>query len=119
MFSFTERFLEQPEYTMLPQSMEAHMITHNLWRAEWLKTRKRPVNIGMLVLMLVLLTAIFVITTGLALYDPATHLPEARSMLAWPNSLDMALDMAFDLGALLAVIATVNSRSSTGRALST
>lgn len=85
------------------------MITRYLWRAEWLKTRKRPVNIGMLALMLGLLTAIFVISTGLALYDPATHLEEASGMLPWPFSLDMALDMSSELGVLLAIIFVANS----------
>ena len=41
------------------------MMTRNLWWAEWLKTRKRPVNRGMLGIMLMLLVVGFVIVTGL------------------------------------------------------
>ena len=79
------------------------MITLNLLRAEWLKTRKRPINRGLLALMPLLLVGIMVFPTVLALVDPATFLDEAEELLPYPRNLALSVEMLTQIGFLLVV----------------
>lgn len=85
------------------------MITLNLWRAEWLKMRKRPLNRALLGIMLALLLVLFVVITVMALVDPAEFLGEATEILPFPHSLDVSLELLTNLGVLLVVVFVANS----------
>lgn len=85
------------------------MMTLNLWRAEWLKTRKRPLNRALLGIMLALLLVFFVVITVTALVDPAEFLAEAREILPFPHNLDISLELLKNLGVLLVVVFVANS----------
>lgn len=85
------------------------MMTLNLLRAEWLKTRKRPINRGMLGIMILLLVVGFVIVTGLVLWDRDTYLSAATSLMPFPHSLSAGTDLLTNLGSLFIVVFVANS----------
>ncbi len=85
------------------------MMTRNLWWAEWLKTRKRPVNRGMLGIMIMLLVVVFVIVTGLVLWDRDRYLSAATSIMPFPRSLSVGTDLLTNLGSLVVVVFVANS----------
>ncbi len=85
------------------------MMTLNLWRAEWLKTRKRPANRGILGLMLAITLVVFVAVTAIAYVAPGSDLDASTSVLPFPGSLAMAVDVLANLGGLLVVIFVANS----------
>lgn len=85
------------------------MMTRNLWWAEWLKTRKRPVNRGMLGIMIMLLVVGFVIVTGMVLWDRDTYLSTATSIMPFPDSLSVGAELLANLGSLLVVVFVANS----------
>jgi ABC-2 type transport system permease protein len=82
----------------------------NLWRAEWLKTYRRPANWGILGITLVVLVALYAILTGMALYDgpnSATH-AEMTRMLAFPSGMGAAMQVLSALGSLLSIVFVAN-----------
>ncbi|HEY1013719.1 MAG TPA: ABC transporter permease [Herpetosiphonaceae bacterium] len=84
----------------------------NLWRAEWLKTRKRPANIGMIIVMLAVLAMAVLAFTGLALWngDPdMNHLENARSVLPFPGGALLAANVLAGFSALLAIVFVANT----------
>lgn len=85
------------------------MMTRNLWSAEWLKTRKRPVNRAMLGIMIMLLVVVFVIVTGLVLWDRDKYLSTATSIMPFPRSLSIGTDLLTNLGSLVVVVFVANS----------
>ena len=85
------------------------MMTLNLWRAEWLKTRKRPANRGMFGIMLVLVLMVFVAVTAIAYFYPGSDLDQAAIVLPFPRSLQSGVDVLGNLGALLVVVFVANS----------
>jgi len=84
-------------------------MTLNLWRAEWLKTRKRPANRGMFGIMLVLVLMVFVAVTAIAYFYPGSDLDQAAIVLPFPRSLQSGVDVLGNLGALLVVVFVANS----------
>jgi ABC-type transport system involved in multi-copper enzyme maturation permease subunit len=80
------------------------MMTLNLWLAEWLKTRKRPINLGMLAIMLVIILVLFAGTTGVALYNGGDFVDRAASVLPFPRSLQVGIDLLGNIGPLLVVV---------------
>jgi ABC-2 type transport system permease protein len=85
------------------------MITLNLWRAEWLKTRKRPANRSMFGIMLVVVLVVFVTVTAIAYFYPGSDLDQAAIVLPFPRSLQSGVDVLGNLGGLLVVIFVANS----------
>ena len=85
------------------------MMTLNLWRAEWLKTRKRLLNRGLIGIMLVIVLVIFVVITGMALFNPGDFLAEATEALPFPQNLGLTLEVLASLGPLLVVVFVANS----------
>lgn len=85
------------------------MMTLNLWRAEWLKARKRFLNRAMLGVMLVIVLVAFVAVTGIGYFYPGSDLSETTVILPFPESLGMALELLGHLGLLLVVVFVANS----------
>ncbi len=85
------------------------MIPLNLWRAEWLKTRKRPANRSMFGSMLVVVLVVFVAVTAIAYLYPGSDLDQAALVLPFPRSLQSGVDVLGNLGGLLVVIFVANS----------
>ena len=85
------------------------MMTLNLWRAEWLKVRKRPVNRGILGAMLAIVLVVFVALTVFALVDREDFMDEATSVMPFPSSLGTGVDLLANLGGLLVVVFVANS----------
>jgi ABC-type transport system involved in multi-copper enzyme maturation permease subunit len=82
----------------------------NLWRAEWLKTYRRPANWGILGITLVVLVALYAILTGMALYDgpgSATH-TEMSQMLGFPSGMGAAMQVLSAIGSLLSIVFVAN-----------
>jgi ABC-2 type transport system permease protein len=84
-------------------------MTLNLWRAEWLKTRKRPANRSMFGIMLVLTLVVFVAVTAIAYFYPGSDLDQAAIVLPFPRSMQSGVDVLGNLGLLLVVIFVANS----------
>lgn len=83
------------------------MMTLNLWRAEWLKARKRPANRIML-LFINLLAVLFV--SGLVIYCKASgKLGDASSILPFPKSLDIAINTVAGFSKLLTIVFVANA----------
>lgn len=87
-------------------------MTLNLWRAEWLKTCKRPLNRAMLGSMLAMLIVLLVGLIGMTLVNPARFLDLATSWLPFPRTLDLSVDLLKNLGGLLVVVFMANSAGS-------
>lgn len=85
------------------------MMTRNLWSAEWLKTRKRPVNRGMLGIMVIFLVVVFVSVIGLVLWDRDRYLSTATSIMPFPRSLGVGTDLLTNLGSLVVVVFVANN----------
>ena len=85
------------------------MMTLNLLRAEWLKTRKRPINRALLALMPVLLIFFMVTPMVLALVNPTTFLDEAQEVLPYPSNLGQSVAMLSELGLLVVVVFVATS----------
>jgi len=85
------------------------MMTYNLWRAEWLKTRKFPINRVMFVGMLLIITISYVIVTILALTNPTEFLEGAHHNLSFPYSLRAPATILQNLAQILAVVFIANS----------
>lgn len=82
----------------------------NLWRAEWLKTYRRPANLGILAIVLVVLVALYSILTGMALYEgpnSATH-TEMSQQLGFPSGMGAAMQVLSVLGSLLSIVFVAN-----------
>jgi ABC-2 type transport system permease protein len=82
----------------------------NLWRAEWLKTYRRPANWGILGISLLVLALVYVIVIGMAISDgeaSATY-AEVSRQLAFPNGMAIALQVLSALGALLSIVFVAN-----------
>ncbi|HYF62376.1 MAG TPA: ABC transporter permease [Herpetosiphonaceae bacterium] len=82
----------------------------NLWRAEWLKTYRRPANWGILGITVVVLVALYAILTGMALYDgpgSATH-AEMIQMLGFPSGMGAAMQVLSGIGSLLSIVFVAN-----------
>jgi ABC-type transport system involved in multi-copper enzyme maturation permease subunit len=87
------------------------MMTPQLWRAEWLKMRKRPLNRSLLGFMLALILLVFGAMTAEAYFsqeDRAAALEQATSVLPYPRSLQTGIDLLANLGQML-VVAFVGS----------
>lgn len=84
-------------------------MTLNLWRAEWLKTRKRPANRSMFGITLALVLVVFVAVTAIAYFYPGSDLDQAAIVLPFPRSLQSGVDVLGNLGALLVVVFVANS----------
>ena len=100
------------------------MITLNLWRAEWLKTRERLLNRAMLGIMLAIVVAAFVAATGIGYFFPHrdrafdeqaeilyphSDLGQITRILPFPISLGVAVELVSNLGRLFFVIFVANS----------
>ncbi len=85
------------------------MMTLNLLRAEWLKTRKRPTNRGMLAIMPAILGSIMLATMVLALVNPTTFRDDAEGMLPYPGNLALSVEVVTQLGFLLVVVFVATS----------
>jgi ABC-type transport system involved in multi-copper enzyme maturation permease subunit len=82
----------------------------NIWRAEWLKTYRRPANWGILGISLVVLVALYAILIGMAIYDgpgSATHAAMSR-LLAYPSGMSAAMQALSAIGSLLSIIFVAN-----------
>lgn len=85
------------------------MMTLNLLRAEWLKTRKRPINRGMLAIMPAFLVFFLVSTTVLALVNPTTFLAEAEEVLPYPSNVALSVEVVTQLGFPLVAVFVATS----------
>lgn len=85
------------------------MTTINLWRAEWLKTRKSPINwllVGMPVFIgLLFLTYMFIATK---LY-PENYVKDAEMLLSYPACFYIGVKVISTLATLLAIVFIANS----------
>lgn len=85
------------------------MITLHLLRAEWLKTRERLLNRGILAIMPFLLAGIMVTVGVSALINPTTFLDDAAAMLPYPGNLELSVEMLNQLGFPLVVFFVATS----------
>ena len=89
------------------------MITLNLWRAEWLKTRERLLNRAMLSIMLAIVVVAFVAAIGIGSFYPHrdrdfdefaevlyphSDLGKLTKILPFPISLGVAVELLSNLG---------------------
>lgn len=82
----------------------------NLWRAEWLKTYRRPANWGILGISLLVLIIVYAIIIGMALYEGQNSLTyaEVRRQLAFPSGMGAAMQVLSALGSLLSIVFVAN-----------
>jgi ABC-type transport system involved in multi-copper enzyme maturation permease subunit len=85
------------------------VITLNLWRAEWLKARKRLLNRLILGIIPAILAVVFVAVTGAGYFYPDSEFAEATEILPFPTSLDVGVELLGQLGLLLVVVFVANS----------
>ena len=100
------------------------MITLNLWRAEWLKTRERLLNRAMLGIMLGIVVAAFVAAIGIGYFFPHhdrafdeqaeilyphSDLGQITRILPFPISLGVTVELLSNLGRLFVVLFVANS----------
>ena len=100
------------------------MITLNLWRAEWLKTRERLLNRAMLGIMLAIVVVAFVAAIGIGSFYPQrdrdfdelaevlyphSDLGRLTRILPFPISLGVAVELLSNLGRLFFVLFVANS----------
>lgn len=83
----------------------------NLWRAEWLKTRKRPANIGILAVAAVIVVAGILIWCIVALVEgkESTTYASALAALPFPSGLIFPVQILSVIGSLLAIVFVANS----------
>ena len=83
----------------------------NLWRAEWLKTRRRPANLGILAVMILLVVGITLIWAFYALSQGKTseEAVEALQAFAFPGAISFSLMIIGGLGWILGIIFMANS----------
>ncbi len=83
----------------------------NLWRAEWLKTRRRPANLGIMAVMVLLVVGITLIWAFYALSQGRTSedAAEALQSFAFPGSISSSLTIIGALGWILGIIFMANS----------
>jgi ABC-type transport system involved in multi-copper enzyme maturation permease subunit len=82
----------------------------NLWRAEWLKTYRRPANWGILGISLLVLALVYAIMIGMALSEGSASptYSIAREQLAFPNGMGIAMQILSALGSLLSIVFVAN-----------
>jgi ABC-type transport system involved in multi-copper enzyme maturation permease subunit len=83
----------------------------NLWRAEWLKTRRRPANLGIMAVMVLMVVGITFIRAFYSL-SQGTSSEEAINSLhdfVFPNAVMFALLIVGQLGWILGIIFMANS----------
>jgi ABC-2 type transport system permease protein len=82
----------------------------NLWRAEWLKTYRRPANWGILGISLLVLALVYAIVIGMALSDGETsaNYLAIRQQLGFPNGMGIAMQVLSALGSLLSIVFVAN-----------
>ncbi len=83
----------------------------NLWRAEWLKTRRRPANLGILAVTVGLVVIITLIWAFYALSQGRTSMDTIAALqtFAFPNALMFALVVIGNLGWILGIVFMANS----------
>ncbi len=84
-------------------------MTLNLWRAEWLKARKRLLNRLILGIIPAIIAVVFVTETGAGYFYPDSDFAEATEILPFPTSLDVGVELLGQLGLLLVVVFVANS----------
>ena len=85
------------------------MMTLHLWRAEWLKMRKRPLNRSMLGFMLVIILVVFAGMTAEAFFKRGPSLDQAANVLPFPRSLQTGIDLLANVGQMLVVAFVASS----------
>ncbi len=82
----------------------------NLWRAEWLKTYRRPANWGILGISLLVLVIVYTIVVGVALSEGSGSptYTEVIQQLAFPNGMGIAMQIVSALGSLLSIVFVAN-----------
>ena len=82
----------------------------NLWRAEWLKTYRRPANWGILGISLLVLALVYAIVIGMAISDgkASQTYAEVSRQLAFPNGMAIAMQVLSALGSLLSIVFVAN-----------
>lgn len=85
------------------------MMTLQLWRAEWLKMRKRPHNRSMLGFMLVIILLVFAGMTAEAFLNQGPALNQAANVLPFPRSLQTGIELLANLGQMLVVAFVASS----------
>jgi ABC-type transport system involved in multi-copper enzyme maturation permease subunit len=81
----------------------------NLWRAEWLKTARRPFNQILLVGVLALQTVFFLAAPVIALVQPERFLTNISQVLPYPHNLAQIGQTGAIVGQLLAAIFVANA----------
>lgn len=83
----------------------------NLWRAEWLKTRRRPANIGTLLVSLVIVVAVIVIFAIVALAEGkgSQQYTETLNSLAFPSGLQFPVQVLGFIGSLMGIVFMSNA----------
>jgi ABC-type transport system involved in multi-copper enzyme maturation permease subunit len=81
----------------------------NLWRAEWMKTARRPFNQILLVSVLALQTVFFMGAPVVALVHPDRFLSNISQVLPYPHNLAQIAQTGAIVGQLLAAIFVANA----------
>jgi len=90
------------------------MITLNLLRAEWLKTRKRRINRALLAIIPALLAVIMILVMIKAVTTPGEALGDgmlrdAKQLVPYPHNLRMAVSLLAEFGSLVVIVFVATS----------
>ena len=82
-----------------------------LWRAEWLKVRRRPANLGLLITTLGIVVISMVIMILIAAYqsEDSEIFQEVSQVLPYPLGFSIPMDILSDITTFLAIIFVANS----------
>ena len=80
-----------------------------LWRAEWLKVRRRPANLGILITCLIIVLIAMVAITLITLYSDSQPLEETASFLSYPFGFMVPIQVLSGIATFLAIIFVANS----------
>ncbi len=81
----------------------------NLFRAEWLKARKRPANRALACLVLGILLIAFAAATAIAWHEGGEGSTSTRERMAFPNGFRLPLLVLGALGPVLGIVFTATS----------